>query len=52
MLLPERRALYIVYRHFFTLDADPSDQCSFRIRLESGWWGADTSAPLEGAAAR
>lgn len=52
LLLPEKRALYIVYRHFFTLDALPSEQRSFRIRLESGWWGADTSAPVQNTAAR
>jgi hypothetical protein len=38
MLLPEKRQLYIVYRHFFTLQATPAEQRSFRIRLAEGWF--------------
>lgn len=44
MLLPEKRALYLVYRHFFTLDAAPDEARSFRVRLAEGWFSAGANA--------
>lgn len=40
MLLPEKRSLYMVYRHFFTMSAEPDERRSFRVRLAEGWLGS------------
>lgn len=39
VLLPEQSRAYIVYRHFFTIDAiTPETRRSFRLRLAEGWF--------------
>jgi hypothetical protein len=40
LLLPEKSSFYLVYRHFFTMSAEPHQQRSFRLRLAEGWAGA------------
>lgn len=37
MLLPEESRFYLVYRHYFTMQATPDMSRSFRLRLAEGW---------------